>query len=176
MSTKVLKKTTNIELCYGLLKERLYYDAAQKHHVRLQRPTDRAEAGEGYADVAWIQQFGLWMNLPDPWQLNAFGLCDHTPGTWEAQQVLCDFNFHPGRSGAFCRDEYSGILLLHNGDIVGADGANLRDAFWRSYHGPQLTGAEQQEQAFAVVAHLGSIDVARQIKDFIAEVVRIRGG
>ncbi len=174
MAIKILKKTGNIELCHALLRERLHYDAYQKYHVRLQRRADQPEGEDEYADIAWMQQFGFWMELSNAWRLNTFGQCDHAPGTWETQQVLCEFDFRPGHSGAFCRDQYSGILLLHSGNIRSASGANLNDTFWRDYRGPQLTGAEQQEQPLAVVAHLGCIDVARQIKEFLQEVARIR--
>jgi hypothetical protein len=174
MAIKVLKKTGNIELCHLLLRERLFYDNCQKYHVRLQYRSDQPESEAGYADVAWVQPYGFWMNISDPWHLNTFGLAKQAPATWGIQEVLCQFDFNPGKSGAFCRDQYGGILLLHNGDIQGEAGESLKTAFWQHYQGLQLEGAEQQDQPYAVVAHLGSVDIAKQVKNFLEEVARIR--
>ena len=177
MPSKVLKKTVNIELCHTLLKERLYYDSCQKYHVRLQYRSDQAEGEERYANVAWVGPYGFWMDIADPWHPNTFGLTRKAPSTWGVQKVTCEFDFNPGKSGAFCRDQYSGILLLHNGDIqgeMGEMGESLKAAFWQHYQGPALEGAEQQDQPYAVVAHLGSVDIPKQVKIFLEEVTRIK--
>ncbi len=173
MKAKVLTKTANIELCHALLRERLHYDDYQKYHVRVQYRTVGSEGKEEYADVAWLEPYGFWADLSDPWRPNILGLSKESLTRGELLTMTCRFDFQPGKSGAFCRDEYGGILLAHNGDILGGGGESLRTAFWQDYKGLRLESAEQ-EQPFAVVAHLGSVDIARQIKNFLDEVVRIK--
>jgi hypothetical protein len=174
MVSKILEKTANIEICHALLRERLHYDKYQKYHVRLQYRAAEPEGKEQYADVAWLEPYGFWADLSDPWRPNVLGLSGESFTRGELLPVTCRFDFQAGKSGAFCRDQYGGILLVHNGDILGAGGESLKAAFWQDYKGIRLEGAEQQEQPFAVAAHLGSVDIARQIKDFLDEVVRIR--
>ena len=121
-----------------------------------------------------LSLMGFWADLSDPWRPNILGLSKESLTRGELLSVTCRFDFQPGKSGAFYRDQYGGILLVHNGDILGAGGESLKTAFWQDYKGIRLEGADQQEQSFAVVAHLGSVDIARQIKDFLGEVVRIK--
>jgi len=174
MAAKVLEKTANIELCHALLRERLHYDNYQKYHVRLRYRAAEPEGKEEYADVAWLEPYGFWADLADPWRPNSLGLRKQSLSRWELLPVTCRFDFQAGKSGAFFRDQYGGILLVHNGDILGGGGESLKTAFWHNYQGLRLEGAEQQESPLAVVAHLGSVDIARQIKDFLDEVARIR--
>ncbi|MFO1434293.1 MAG: hypothetical protein U1F76_30115 [Candidatus Competibacteraceae bacterium] len=174
MTAKVLTKTANIELCHALLKERLRYDNYQTYHVRVQYRTAESEGKEEYTDVVWLEPYGFWADLSDPWRPNMLGLSKESLIRGELLTITCRFDFQPGKSGVFCRDQYGGILLAHNGDILGGGGESLKTAFWQDYKGPRLENAEQLEQPFAVVAHLGSVDIARQIKDFLNEVVRIK--
>jgi len=171
MTIKILKKTVNIELCHELFRTRVYYDTYEKHHVRFQSGSEHSSemAAE---DVAWTKRDGFWMYMPDPWHENFFGLSDQKPLAWEAQTVACTFDFHPDRSGAFGRDNYGGILVLHSGDIVSAS-ADAKAAFWQQYQGPRIDSTEQNP-AYAVVAHLGALDVTGQLRAFLDEVMRIQ--
>lgn len=171
---KILRKTVNIELCHALLRTRLRYDAYEKYHFRLQ--SLRSEpTGKDYVDAAWIKKYGLWMYLPDPWQSNAFGLSEKMPQAWEMQTVACMMDFHPekGISG-FARDAFGGILLVHSGILATATAKDGKAFFWDHYQGPRLDD-ESQDRSFAVIAHLGSLDVAKQVKTFLTEIARIEG-
>ncbi|MEZ5582159.1 MAG: hypothetical protein R3F37_04665 [Candidatus Competibacteraceae bacterium] len=121
-------------------------------------------------DVAWTERDGFWMYMPDPWHENSFGLSDQRPSAWEAETVACTFDFNPGRTGAFGRDEHGGILVLHNGLIPGRFADN-KTVFWQHYRGPRIESTEQNS-AYAVVAHLGALDVTGQLRAFLDEVVR----
>lgn len=169
---KILKKTVNIELCHALLRTRIRYDAYEKYHFRLQ--SLRSEAtGKDYVDAAWINKYGFWMYLPDPWQSNAFGLTEKMPQAWEMQTIACMMSFHPEKgNSAFGRDDFGGILLLHDGMLATATGEDSRAFFWEHYKGPCLKD-EGQDRPLAAVAHLGSLDVAKQVKTFLMEIARI---
>jgi len=168
MAIKILQKTVNIELCYELFKSRLYYDTSEKHHVRLQL----GEAETASEDVAWTQRDGFWMYMPAPWDESYFGLSDQSPSAWESESILCTFDFNPKQTGAFGRDEYGGIMVLHTGDIPGGP-ADVNAAFWQNYHGPSVEGGGSAAN-YAVVAHLGALDVTGQMRVFLDEVARIQ--
>ncbi|MEE4377878.1 MAG: hypothetical protein V2J55_10260 [Candidatus Competibacteraceae bacterium] len=173
MTIKILKKVVNIELCHELFRTRVYYDTYEKHHVRLQSSTEQSSAMAS-EDVAWTKRDGFWMYMPDPWHENYFGLSEQKPSAWEAQTVACTFDFHPDRSGAgaFGRDGYGGILVLHSGDIP-VHSADAKAVFWQHYQGPRIDSTDQNP-AYAVVAHLGALDVTGQLRSFLDEVVRIQ--
>lgn len=172
MAIKVLQKTVNIELCHDLLRKRLNYDAHQKFRVRLELFGDQP-AERNYADIAWVEKGGFWAYLPGPWLMNAFGVAKRAPAAWGDERVLCEFDFHPSRNAAFARDDYGGILLLHNGELAGIAPDRSKPVFWQHYQGLRLEGAEQQDQPYAVVAHLGSIDITRRVAAFLDEIARI---
>jgi len=174
MVAKILEKNANIELCHALLREQLHYDSYQKYHVRVRYRAAEPEWKEEYADVAWLEPYGFWADLSDPWRPNLMGLSKESLTRGELLPLTCWFDFRPGKSGAFCRDQYGGILLVHNGDVLGGGGENIKTAFWQNYKGARLEGAEKQEQPFAVVAHFGAVDIGQQIKEFLDEVVRIK--
>lgn len=120
MTIKILKKTVNIELCHELFKTRVYYDTFEKQYVRLQSGKQEAAS----EDVAWTERDGFWMYMPELWDENYFGLCEQRPSAWETQSIACGFDFKNDGSGAFGRDEFGGILVLHTGDIpIGSDEA-----------------------------------------------------
>jgi len=162
--TKVLRKEINIEICLDLLKERLRYDTFEKYHISVSLGGREA----GYRDVPWHTEHGIWMYLPSPWEWNAFGLSREAPSSWERAETVCEFTFAAEQCGAFARDDYGGILLLHTGDL----GSGEVEAFWRHYRGPEITLGEPAVR-YAVAAHLGAIDVAKSIKTFLTEVARI---
>ncbi|NJN46799.1 MAG: hypothetical protein HC808_10325 [Candidatus Competibacteraceae bacterium] len=136
MTIKILKKTVNIELCHELFRTRMYYDKYEKHHVRLQSGSEKPSE-MGSEDVAWTKRDGFWMYMPDPWHENFFGLSDQMPSAWEAQTVACAFDFHPDRSGAFGRDGYGGILILHSGRHC-RQFSGCKSCFWQRYQGPRI--------------------------------------
>lgn len=173
MKMKILKKTVNIELCHALLRTRLRYDAYEKYHLQLQSLSSEATARE-YVDAAWINKHGFWMYLPDPWQPNAFGLSEKMPQAWETQTVICMMNFHPEKGTSnFARDSFGGILLVHGGELTTPTAEESKGFFWEHYQGLRLED-ESQDRLFAVVAHLGSLDVAKQVKTFLTEMTRIK--
>lgn len=171
MTVKVLKKNVNIELCHEFLKNRLRYDTYQKHHVRLQA-VHNAAFNKEYVDVVWIQRYGFWMYLPDPWQPNALGLADKMPQSWETQTVTCLLDFHPGRNACFGRDAYGGIFLLHSGELTPTSAQESKAFFWERYQGLRVDD-EAQNAPFAVIGHMGSLDVGKQVKAFVEEICRI---
>jgi hypothetical protein len=173
MKMKILKKTVNIELCHALLRTRLRYDAYEKYHFRLHSLSSEA-IDKNYVDAPWINKHGFWMYLPDPWQSNAFGLSEKMPQAWETQAVTCMMNFHPEKgSSGFARDIFGGILLVHGGELTTSTGEESKGFFWEHYQGPRLED-ESQNRLLAVVAHLGSLDVAKQVKPFLTEMTRIK--
>lgn len=168
MTIKILKKTVNIELCHELFKTRVYYDTFEKQYVRLQSGKQEAAS----EDVAWTERDGFWMYMPELWDENYFGLCEQRPSAWETQSIACGFDFKNDGSGAFGRDEFGGILVLHTGDIpIGSEEAKA--LFWQHYKGPRVNGGEPSK-AYAVVAHLGALDVSGQVREFLDEAVRIQ--
>lgn len=171
MTVKVLKKTVNIELCHEFLKNRLRYDTYQKHHVHLQAAHSDALYKE-YLDVVWIERYGFWMYLPDPWQPNALGLTNKMPQSWETQIATCLIDFHPGHTACFGRDAYGGIFLLHSGEFAAQAAHASKAFFWEHYQGLRVDD-EAQNSRFAVIGHLGSLDVGKQIKAFVEEITRI---
>lgn len=171
MKIKILKKTVNIELCHRLLRTRLRYDVYEKHHIRLQAL--RSEAiDKDYVDAAWVEKHGFWMYLPDPWQPNVFGLSETMPLTWETQTMGCVMDFHPQRSSGFGRDAFGGILLVHSGELATSSAEQSKAFFWEHYQGPHIED-EAHNEPFAVIVHLGSLDVAKQVKSFVTEMARI---
>jgi hypothetical protein len=167
MTIKILKKTVNIELCHQLFKQRLYYDEFERCHIKLR-------SGQGpanFEDVIWTQRDRFWMYMPDPWQENAFGLSDKMPPAWEEETVVCAIDFNPGVNGAFGRDEFGGILAVHTGaPLPGKDSEAAK--FWQEYQGPRI---ENAGHPYAVMAHLGALDVPGQFRVFLDEMARIRG-
>jgi hypothetical protein len=171
MAIKILKKTVNIELCHRLFRARLNYDDYEKYHIRVRYRSDQPN-NKDYENVVWVEKYGFWMYLPDPWHRNVFGLSEEMPSAWESETVVCEMDFSPGQVGAFARDQYGGIMVLHNGDISGSALADGKSFFWQHYKGPKVVGGDQNA-SFAVVAHLGALDVAGQVRAFLEEVVRI---
>jgi hypothetical protein len=87
--------------------------------------------------------------------------------------MACRLDFHPEKgSSGFARDAFGGILLVHNGTLTTPSAVDSKGFFWEHYQGPRLED-ESQDKPFAVIAHLGALDVAKQVKTFLLENARI---
>jgi hypothetical protein len=95
------------------------------------------------------------------------------PQAWETQTMVCGMDFQPEKgSSGFARDAFGGILLVHDGLLATPTGQDSKGFFWEHYQGPQLED-DSQDRPFAVIAHLGCLDVAKQVKTFLLEMARI---
>lgn len=136
--------------------------------------------GRKNVEALWSEDLGLWF----AWQYiessrywNSFGTARPHSGT---VPILCEINFpiqgvNRQVSGAVATDGTGQVVLLHRGRIGGGKAGAGRDLFWSNFDGSSDWVADGDRPArMAVVAHLQSPRLLRQIQFFVHEVDRIK--
>ena len=132
----------------------------------------------------WSEEDQMWMVCDDEagggkrfW--TAFGL--NRPSQGQNVSIVAEINF-PIKGidrrvgGVFIRTSEGTFQVAHRGNIGGGRKGISKSLFWRNYKGKRLKANDGgRETEFAVIGNLDSVNLVSEIRDFVANIGRLKG-
>lgn len=132
----------------------------------------------------WSDDIQMWMGYENTMDIQigrywtVFGLV--RPYSGQNMSITVEVNFPMEGvdrriGGAFYNTPEGSILVVHRGRIGGGRNGIGKNLFWNNFRGRTVTAFDGYfDSDFAVVGELDSPNLARQARDFVAEVERIK--
>ncbi len=132
----------------------------------------------------WSDDVQMWMGYESAEDVQigrywtAFGL--ERPFPDQNMSITAEINFpmegiDRRLGGAFIRSPEGGILVVHRGRIGGGRNGIGKSLFWDNYRGRMRMAIDgDRETDFAVIGDLDSPSFAYEVRNFVAEVERIK--